>query len=103
MDLGAWLRPGGSWAASLNGQEPCRLVERRGRPVWIGHQPHPVGRVLTITVELTGFLVETDGGLATTDSPTAVVRLELLGQVRACRYLLPGKYMLRLKLLGRII
>lgn len=113
MDLGAWLRPGGSWVVNLvDGQEAGRpdakshrgqLVEHRGRPVWFCTKPQPSGRRLLLTVELTGHSLDPYGTVTPAESTSSVALLELLGQVRGCRHLAPELYLLRLNLLGRVI
>ena len=81
---------------------PGRLWERRGRPVWFVGRPQPVGRILTIEVELTGFEVDKLGSLEPS-SPQSEAVVTLVGRVLACRFFPPGEaYVLRLNLLGRV-
>ena len=107
MDLGAFLRPGGIIPITVaaegeNHSAEGRLLERRGRPLWLSAAPQPQGRVLTISVELPGYSLAEDGSLVLS-GPHAQVPVILVGQVRGCRLFAPRQFfVLRLKLLGRV-
>lgn len=106
MDLGAFLRPGGSFSLMITREDRRvrgRLISRRGRPLWFAAESQPAGRLLNLTVEIPGFHLEPDGSLRPAEEAGASVAVVLLGRVRACRRLpRRGLYLLRLKLLGRV-
>jgi len=107
MDLGAFLPPGGSYSIKIKTTGAAeeirgRVDEHRGRPFWMAESGQPAGRILNITVEMSGFSLDDDGALKPA-GPSAVAYVVIVGQVKGCRFIPPWKqYVLRLKLLGRL-
>ena len=107
MDLGAFLPPGGSYSIKIKEKDAAeesrgRVDEHHGRPFWTVESHQPTGRVLNITVEMSGFSLGGDGSL-TLAGPAAMAYVVVIGQVKGCRFIPSWKqYALRLKLLGRL-
>lgn len=112
MDLGAFLRPGGVFVISARpaGDDigPAaeavegRLLERRGRPLWLLPKPAAPGSQRIVTVCLPGYNLLSDGSLSSAGDENQV-SVSIVGQVRGCRRLLGGRfYLWRLSLLGRL-
>jgi len=108
MDLGAFLRPDADLPIEMvcEGQhkpQTGRLREHRRRPIWLCPSPHPVGRRLFIQLKLPGFKLEEDGSLIPAGDRSEAA-LSLLGLVVSCRFFRSqNQYILRLKLLGRVL
>jgi len=107
MDLGAFLRPGDVFSITLTAEDQAlphkgRLLERRGRPVWLSSAPWSAGGLLTIAVTLDGYRIDEEGNLAAAGQESGA-DIRLLARVKACRLYPPERsYVLRLKLLGRV-
>ncbi len=79
-----------------------RVEEHRGRPFWLVSRCPPLGRVLSITVEMSGYSLADDGALIP-GGPAALAYVVLVGRAGGCRLIRPWKlYALRLELLGRV-
>lgn len=107
MDLGVFLPPGGSYSIKIKDKLSAeevrgRVEEHRGRPFWTAASHQPSGRILDITVEMSGFSLADDGSLILS-GPAAAAYVIMVGQVKVCRFIPSWKlYALRLKLLGRL-
>ncbi len=79
-----------------------RLIERRGRQLWLSPVHQPPGEMLNLSLSLTGYRLDEDGALYPAELEALAV-VELLARVLACRRCWPRPfYLLRLELLGRV-